>query len=92
VDEVRRWGVHDRRFLLEIDATAGKPEGPFRIDAEQTAGAVRKLTLVMEGDAGLDDLLRSVMAQGIAIRACDRIEPDLEMAFSRILDAQEDAE
>ena len=39
----------------------------------------------VDGRSELDDVLKAVMAQGGTIHACDRIEPDIEEAFSRLL-------
>ena len=90
VEEVRRWGVTGRQFLLEVPAGAD-PRGPFRILGEESDGKRRKLTVALNDDAQLDDLLREVIGQGIAILGCDRVEPDLADAFSRILEAEEEA-
>ena len=38
------------------------------------------------------DCLSDGLALGVAIRACDRVEADLEAAFSRILDAETEDE
>ena len=89
VDEVRRWGIQEHLFLLETDAGGPDPRGPFRIVSEETVNSTRKLTLSLDEGARLDDLLRAVMAQGIVVHGCDRVESDLEAAFSRIL-AQDD--
>ena len=36
----------------------------------------------------LDDLLRALVGAGVRVRLCDRIEPDLEQAFTKILEAE----
>ena len=40
--------------------------------------------LIAEGQ-GFEDMLRSLLASGVRVRSCDRVEPDLEAAFARIL-------
>ena len=72
-------------FRLELDAGTRPLEGPFRTLSDETAGGVRRLTVALDDGARLADLLRAVLATGAGVRACDRIEPDLEQAFSRIL-------
>jgi ABC-2 type transport system ATP-binding protein len=90
VDEVRRWGVNVVRFALELDAAPGPLAGPFRIETDRTENGVRKLEIVLEEKATLDDVLRGLIGSGVSIRSCDRREPDLEEAFTRILAAEHD--
>ena len=92
VPEVRRWGVHERRFRLELDPGSGLPAGPFRIVADETSAGSRNVTVSLDEGAGLEELLRAVLGSGCGLRGCDRVEPDLEEAFSRILRAGEDEE
>ena len=49
-----------------------------------------EVEVALEEEGAFEDLLRALLASGVGVRACDRIEPDLEEAFSRIL-AQEGA-
>ena len=44
--------------------------------------------IVFEPGATLDDVLRALIAAGVAIRGCTRREYHLEEAFSRILEAE----
>jgi ABC-2 type transport system ATP-binding protein len=85
VPEVRRWGMQGRTFLLEVDVAVELPGGPFTALSDETVDDVRKITLELEPGVRFDDLLRHLFAAGVEVRACDRIEPDLEAAFSRIL-------
>jgi ABC-2 type transport system ATP-binding protein len=93
VSEVRRWGVDERRFRLELARWPEDMDGPFRVLSTETAEGATRVTLAVSGSARLDDLLRALLARGVAIHACDRVEPDLEDAFSRILgmEAEEEA-
>ena len=88
VQEVRRWGVRGQSFRLELDPGDRPLAGPFRALADETADGARRLTVTLDDGARLEDLLRALLASGAGIRACDRIEPDLEQAFSRILEAE----
>jgi len=88
VSEVQRWGVHERAFNLEIDAIAGELEGPFRTLTDETDAGARRLTVALNEGATLDDVLRALMGAGVVVRACDRLQPDLEQAFTRILEAE----
>lgn len=85
VPEVRRWGLEERRFRLEIAGSGVGIDPPFREIARETGDGAVKLTVGVPAEAGLDDLLRSVMGKGGVVRSCDRDEPDLEEAFARLL-------
>ena len=58
--------------------------------SEERSGGSRNLTVSLDEGAELPDLLRAVLGSGCELRACDRVEPDLEEAFSRILRAEEE--
>jgi hypothetical protein len=51
----------------------------------EIAGRATDVVIALDGKSGLNDVLKSLMAQGGSILACDRIEPDLEEAFARLL-------
>jgi hypothetical protein len=59
--------------------------------ANEPFGERRRVTISMPRDARLNDVLRALLARDVAVEACDRIEPDLEDAFARILAAEEPA-
>ncbi len=88
IGEVRRWGVDERQFRLEVGNWRDEIAGPFRVVSSERINGIRRVVVALDGDGRLDDVLRAVMSQGGTIHACDRIEPDLEEAFSRLL-AQE---
>jgi len=90
IAEVRRWGVNERQFRLEVSNWRDEITGPFRVASIERINGIRRVVVALDGDGRLDDVLKAVMAQGGMIHACDRIEPDLEEAFSRLL-AQETA-
>ena len=89
VEEVRRWGVQERLFKLELERGVDLPRGPFRTVSDELADGVRRLVVALDPDVSLDALLRRLLDAGFSIRACDRVEPDLEDAFSRILSSEE---
>jgi ABC-2 type transport system ATP-binding protein len=92
VSQVRRWGVHERTYTLEIDPDGGGAlDGPFRTLTDERLSDVRRLTIALNEGTTLDDALRWLVGAGVAIRLCDRLEPDLEQAFSRILEAEDEA-
>jgi ABC-2 type transport system ATP-binding protein len=88
VDQVRRWGLHGRRFTLEIAADAGEIQGPFRILADVVADGRRKVTVSLEEGTEFEAMVRSLLEAGVGVLSCDRDEPDLEQAFERILQAE----
>ena len=90
IDEVRRWGIDEHHFRLEVANWRDEIAGPFRIVSTERVNGHRRVVVALDGKGCLDDVLKSVMAQGGSIHACDRIEPDLEEAFARLL-AQESA-
>ena len=90
IDEVRRWGIDAHQFRLEIADGRDDLTGPFRIVSAERVNGHRRIVVALDAKGCLDDVLKSVMAQGGRVHACDRIEPDLEEAFARLL-AQETA-
>jgi ABC-2 type transport system ATP-binding protein len=90
VNEVRRWGIEERQFRLELEPSSQQMEGPFRVLSDRMVDGMRSVTLSLGSGVSLDDLLRTLLASGVSIRACDRVEPDLEEAFARILEAEEE--
>jgi ABC-2 type transport system ATP-binding protein len=88
VEQVRRWGIRDRRFALELEPGPAELTGPFQILSDLADEDTRKVIVAMDAKARLDDLLRALHGQGQTIKVCDRLEPDLEQAFSRILESE----
>jgi ABC-2 type transport system ATP-binding protein len=85
VAEVRRWGIDERQFRLEVGNLPGEIAGPFRLVSAEHGDGVRRVVVALDPDRRLDDVLKAVMAQGGVVHSCDRVEPDLEEAFSRLL-------
>jgi ABC-2 type transport system ATP-binding protein len=85
IAEIRRWGIDERQFRLEVSSWPEGIRGPFRVDPPERIDGIVRVTMTLEGDGRLDDVLKAVMARDVTIHACDRIEPDLEAAFSRLL-------
>ncbi len=83
--EIRGLGLKERRYRIELSGAQGPLTGPFRVVGDEMAAGRRRLTVTLEDDAGLDDLLRGVIGAGASVLACDRVEHDLEEAFTRIL-------
>lgn len=86
VDEVRRWGISERVYALELAAGRGELRGPFRVLSDETDDGVRRVRVGLESESRFEEMLRALLSSGVALRACDRVEPDLETAFSRIID------
>jgi len=92
VSDVRSWGINERQFRLEVTRWPAGIDGPFRVLSDEALNGTRRVTIALEGDARLDDVLRPVLAAGASVYSCDRVESDLEEAFSRILEASREAE
>jgi ABC-2 type transport system ATP-binding protein len=88
VTEVRRWGIEEQRFRLEVGYWPDALRGPFTVVSNEPVDGARRVSVSLEGGARLDDLLRAVLAAGVPLHACDREEPDLEEAFARILEQE----
>ncbi len=89
VREVRRWGLDERHLRVEVDAWPGAVPGPFRVVQDLPIdGSARRLVLAMDEGAALNDVLAALLAARVSLRSCDRVEPDLEDAFARILNAE----
>jgi len=87
VDEVRRWGIREQRFRLEMERGTAALAGPFRVLTDQDHDGTRRVTVALNDDATLDEMIRALLACGITLQRCDRAEQDLEEAFAKILDA-----
>jgi ABC-2 type transport system ATP-binding protein len=92
VQEVRRWGVDERRFRLEVGSWPEELTGPFRVVSDEPLNGIRRMTIALDPDARLDDVLRLLLSASVVLHACDRIEPDLEEAFSRITESETEGE
>jgi len=88
VDEVRHWGVQQHRYQLTL-AVETMPAGPFEVLERDTVDGRHRFLITLEPQAELPQLLDVLHAAGIAVFGCDRVEPDLEEAFSRIVDADD---
>jgi len=90
VDEIRRWEIDQQRYMLEFDDDGRElPAGLDVLDDRSERGA-RRITLGLPAGEPLDTALRSLLHRGFRLRSCERLEPDLEEAFTRILDQKED--
>jgi ABC-2 type transport system ATP-binding protein len=88
VTEVRRWGIEDRRFRFEVAAWPPRVEARCRVVADEPFEDGRRVTISLDPESSLDGVLRALIAAGVVIRTCERLEPDLEEAFSRILESE----
>jgi len=88
VDEVSRWGLHGERFCLDVDPDGGPLQGPFRVLSDESADGRRKVTVLISEGESYESMLRTLLASDVRIHSCDRIEPDLETAFARILESR----
>jgi ABC-2 type transport system ATP-binding protein len=87
VDEVRRWGVHQRRYRVTVEA-GELPGGPFSVLSSEPSDGKRRFLVALEAPAELPALLDALHRAGIPVYGCDYVEPDLEDAFSRIVEAE----
>jgi len=85
VAQLRRWGVSERQVRLEVSHWHDGIAGPFRTVSVERVDGLQRVTVTLDGDGRLNDVLAAVMAQGAIIHACDRVESDLEQAFARLL-------
>jgi ABC-2 type transport system ATP-binding protein len=90
VEQVRRWGLGQERFVIETDPGQETIEGPFRIVDDESHDGRRRMILTLEAGADFEDMMRALMAAGIGLHSCEREQADLESAFERILGAGED--
>jgi ABC-2 type transport system ATP-binding protein len=90
--QIRRLGIDEHRFALEVRAWPEDLRGPFRVISDDAAEAGRRVEVALDEGAALNDVLGVLLDAGVAVVACDRIEPDLEQAFTHILDEQKAAD
>ena len=83
--QLRRWGMSERQVRLEVSEWREGIAGPFRIVHAERVDGIHRVTVALEGDGRLNDVLAAVMGQGVVVHACDRVEPDIEEAFARFL-------
>jgi ABC-type multidrug transport system ATPase subunit len=89
IAEVRRWGIDEHRFRIDLtQLDAPEITGPFRVVSDERVDGMRRLEVTLQGDGRLNDVLASLWAAGAIVHACDRVEPDLEEAFARLLEAE----
>ena len=88
IAEVRRWGVDERQFRLDVTNWSPDIAGPFRVVSVERINGIQRVVVALDGDGRLNDVLAAVLAQGGVLHACDRVEPDLEEAFARLLSAE----
>src|SRR6185503_7868210 len=87
VSDVRRWGMQDQRFRLDVTRWPDDVAGVEVVANDPFEGG-RRVIVSMARDARLNDVLRQLLARDVAVLACDRLEPDLEEAFARILESE----
>ncbi len=92
VEQVRGWGVDEQTYEIELEGGGGPLSGPFRIVSEEETDGRRSMVIALDPGAELNDALRALFAAGVTIKACDQVEQDLELAFSRILAAERKAD
>src|SRR4029077_1810442 len=78
----------ERQFRLDVTNWRDDITGPFRVVSVERINGIRRIVVALDGDGRLNDVLGAVMSQGCVIHGCDRVEPDLEEAFARLLDAE----
>jgi len=88
VEAIKRWGVDERRFVLDVAAGQAGLAGPFRVVADETVEGRRRVEVLLDAEADFQALMRALLAAGVDVRSCNLVEPDLEQAFSRILEAE----
>ncbi len=86
VDAVRRWGIDRPEYVVETPLAGPFPAGPWEVLAD--GGEPRRVRLLPAEDLGFEPLVERLRAAGVPLAACDRRAPDLEEAFTRILDAE----
>jgi ABC-2 type transport system ATP-binding protein len=84
VDEVRRWGVQQRRYRLVTDRPE-LPPGDYELLRTEVDEAHHRFLIALPDAEGLPRLLRSLHEANISVYGCDAVEPDLEDAFAKIV-------
>jgi ABC-2 type transport system ATP-binding protein len=92
VDEVRRWGVRELRYRLDVSVWPEPIRTPFRVESDEPSETGRRVEGALGEGAVLNDLLSELIDAGAVILGCERLEPDLEEAFSRILESESEAD
>ncbi len=89
VAQVRRWGLDERRYRLELARRPDELARRFEVVGEEPLEeGGHAITIRMPDGTSLNDVLRWLLDAGIDVAACDRVDSNLEEAFARILDAE----
>ena len=65
---------------------------PFRVETDESWEHGRRVVGTLADNAGLNDLLGELIGSGVVLHGCERLEPDLEEAFSRILERENETD
>ena len=85
---LRLGGIRHARFRLVVEGLTGALEqfdAGFRTVEDTSLEGTRRIVVDLDRGRTLNELLGPMLAAGVTIRSCDRLEPDLEDAFSRIV-------
>ncbi len=87
VERIRRIGLTGWIYSIEVQGLPDEARKMFKITAERktmNGNTIIEVSLGKQGDLHL--LLKAIMEGGGRIISCDRMEPDLEDSFSRIIE------
>lgn len=89
VEQIRRAGLKGVIFELEVSHISPEIKQDFSIvKEEKMANGHLRAEILLEDDCDLSPLLRTIMQSGGQIYSCDRRQPDLEEALSKILERE----
>lgn len=91
VDEVRRWGVDEKRYRLDLTAWPEELGNRYQVIREDRTDDILSVEISIGREHSLNSLLGALIEAGVQVHNCDRVEPDLEDAFARIMQ-EEDGE
>ncbi len=90
VERIRRIGLTGWIYSIEVQGLPDEVRKMFTITAERktmNGNLIIEVSLEKQGDLHL--LLEAIMKGGGRIISCDRMEPDLEDSFSRIIEERD---
>jgi ABC-2 type transport system ATP-binding protein len=86
VERIRSLGIRATRYRLTVDRWPDGLSGPFADVRIDRRGGIVRATISLDDEVDVGEALRPVLEAGVRVVSCERMEFDLEDAFSRVLE------
>jgi len=86
VDQIRALGLREERYRLRVDRWPERADARVRVIERGTVEDGVRVTVGLAEGVDLGVVLGDLLAAGVRLFACERLEIDLEDAFARVVD------